>query len=66
MDKQCKKDYEAPAITVVTFKVEKGFAESGGILRSLALGELMSDNGSQYLEEREEAASEWGGGTGWL
>ena len=65
MDKQCKKDYEAPAITVVTFKVEKGFAESGGILRSLALGELMSDNGSQHLEDREDAGN-WGNGDGWF
>lgn len=26
-----KKDYEAPALTVVTFKAEMGYATSGGV-----------------------------------
>ena len=61
MYKQCKKNYEAPTITVVTFKVEKGFAESGGILRALALSMALSETyGSQSLENRQD-----GGNLGW-
>ncbi len=60
MDKQIKKDYEAPAITVVTFKVEKGFAVSSGVLPTLALSEdFLESDGSQYLEERQDGGS-WG------
>ena len=65
MDNQHKKKYEAPALTVVTFKVEKGFADSGGILRFLALSELLSADGSKDLEYREDAGN-WGNNDGWF
>lgn len=31
MEKENKKQYEAPHLTVVEFKVEQGFAASGGV-----------------------------------
>lgn len=40
MKNNTKKEYSAPALTVVTFKVEQGFATSGGPMRTLLSGML--------------------------
>ena len=45
MDNQHKKIYEAPALTVVKFKMEQGYAASGGLVGAFRLGNSWDDNG---------------------
>lgn len=46
METTKKNDYEAPRLTVVTFKVERGFADSGGPMRGfLSLGNSWNNDG---------------------
>ena len=53
MKNDTKKEYSAPALTVVTFKVEQGFATSGGPMRTLLSGFLDEDE-VQSQEEWNE------------
>ena len=39
-----KKKYEAPALTVVTIKSERGYVGSGDLLKSLWIGYWISDS----------------------
>ena len=48
-----KRTYEAPRLTVVSFKAERGYAASG----MLGLGLEHQDEGSQTLEERGQATT---------
>lgn len=50
-----KKYYEPPRLTVVTFKVECGYAASDTHM----LG-LIQSVGDRDIEERQEATSVWG------
>ena len=60
MENQQKKQYEVPQLTVVTFKTERGFAESGP--KSLGLS---SGKGNKSVEDREDGGN-WGGSDGWF
>ena len=59
-----KRPYEAPQLTVVCFKTERGYADS--LLRTLALSFAIADagNGSQLLEDRTDGGN-WGGSETW-
>ena len=61
MNKQWKKTYEAPHLTVVTFKTERGYAVSG------VLSELMFwENSGQDNMENYETQENWhSGGQFW-
>lgn len=55
MKENVKKHYEAPQLTVVTFKAERGYASSGGgakLLNTLAISSLYQNEGYQTLEDR--------------
>lgn len=54
-----RKEYEAPYLTVVTFKAESGFAQSTPMLG------LCEDFGQETLEERNDGGN-WGGNDGWF
>ena len=58
-----KKKYEAPHLTVVSFKTEQGYAASG--LRSLALSGDQPDYGDESVEDRQNGGN-WGGTDGWF
>lgn len=58
MKKEEKKAYEAPTLTTVTVKAERGYAASQ------ALG-LSSDYGNDQVEDRNDAGN-WGGSDGWF
>lgn len=50
-----KKKYEAPALTTVTFKTERGYAASGGdMLKALALSSSYTSSGfgDRAIEDR--------------
>ena len=54
-----KKAYEAPALTVVTFKTERGYAASGDLTKALGLYSLTTyGTGDQNLEDRG-ATTDW-------
>ena len=59
--KEEKKVYEAPALTVVTFKTERGYALSGPIF---ALG-FSDEYGDEDVEDRTDGGH-WGGSDGWF
>ena len=59
MDTKTKKRYEEPKLTVVTFVMERGYADS--VTR---LG-LAPSKGNKSLEGREEGGN-WGGSDGWF
>lgn len=62
MEKKVKKNYESPQLTVVTFRTERGYAESG-VTRDGFLGLTLSgQNGYESLESRTDNGSYWGGG----
>lgn len=48
-----KKTYEAPRLTAVTFKAERGYADSG----MLGLGLEHQSEGSQSIEDRGDATT---------
>lgn len=49
-----KKHYEAPQLTVVTFKAERGYAQSNPkrLLQSIVLSSALSGHDSQRLDDR--------------
>lgn len=53
-----KKDYQAPQLTVVLFRSERGYASS-----PFALG-LVEHQGSKNIEQREESGF-WGSESEW-
>ena len=54
MKRKTKKDYEAPQLTVVSFRAERGYATSTA-QRDGLLGLLyLSDEGSENLEPRND------------
>lgn len=55
MEDNKKKRYEAPRLTIATFRVEKGYSASDDWTRTLG---LETGQGDQDLEDRG-AASEW-------
>lgn len=57
--KSQKKQYEVPQLTVVTFKMETGYAESGKKLG------LAGGKGSKSLEDRQDGGN-WGDSDGWF
>ncbi len=52
MKENVKKHYEAPQLTVVTFKAERGYASSKSLLNTLAISSLYQNEGYQTLEDR--------------
>ncbi len=54
-----KKQYEAPQLTVVTFKAESGFAQSTPMLG------LCEGFGQETLEERNDGGN-WGNSSEWF
>lgn len=56
-----KRHYEAPELTVVTFKAERGYAQSkqGRLLQSIVLSSALAGNDSQRLDDRGSIES-WG------
>lgn len=66
MEKKVKKNYESPQLTVVTFRTERGYAESG-VTRDGFLGLIyMGEDGSENLESRTDNGSYWGGSDSWF
>ncbi len=58
MKENVKKHYEAPQLTVVTFKAERGYASSEAkLLNTLAISSLYQNEGYQTLEDRGTANS---------
>lgn len=61
-DKEQKKEYEAPVLTAVSFKVEQGFATSG-------LLSLFSSNpewGDESIEDRQDGGNWHSSDGGWF
>jgi hypothetical protein len=52
MEKTTKQPYEAPKLTVVSFKMEKGYAASSGPFSTLMFWE---NNETNQMEDYEEA-----------
>ena len=59
METKTRKQYEAPQLTVVTFKTEQGYANSQPKLS------LSNGTGSKSLEGRENGGN-WGNSDGWF
>ena len=60
-----KRPYEAPQLTVVTFKAERGYIVSNvAVLLALSSANTGEPGVSQSLESRE-AGGNWGGSDGW-
>ena len=59
-----KRPYEAPQLTVVCFKTERGYADSNIFKLALAYTFLNEPNVSNSLESRE-AGGNWGGSEEW-
>jgi hypothetical protein len=60
-----KRPYEAPALTVVSFKMEKGYAYSGETIRiNLGLIQQAIGLSSQTIETRTDGGV-WGGSEDW-
>ena len=63
MKEQSRKNYVAPILTVICFKMERGFAVSNeGVL---ALSGAGIDFGDDYLEERQDGGY-WGNNSNWF
>lgn len=59
MEDNKKTGYEAPRLTIATFKVEKGYAASSDWIQTLSLYELIGTGvGDQNIEDRG-TATEW-------
>lgn len=65
MERQKKKDYEPPALTAVTFKMEQGFALSGPLTSTFNLGSTFSNNGDNAWDEYGTSGGNRFGG-GWV
>ena len=58
MSEKRKKMYEAPQLTAVSFKTERGYANSVDLLKTLAIISATSyGTGDQNLEDRGTATS---------
>ena len=58
MSEKRKKIYEAPQLTAVSFKTERGYANSGDLVKTLAIiSETTHGTGDQNLENRGTATS---------
>lgn len=60
MEKKEKRIYEAPSLTVVTFKAETGYAASLTTVNLLSLLSTHPEYGSQTLESRIDNGASWG------
>lgn len=56
-----EKSYEAPRLTVVSFKTERGYSASSEPRDGFLGLVLESDEGSEYLESRNDNHYFWGG-----
>ena len=56
-----KKTYVAPQLTVASFKVERGYAASGGMFLSL---EMLFTPDEETIEQRDASGGYFGGGDG--
>lgn len=66
METAKKRDYEAPQLTVVTFKTERGFADSGGPMRGfLSLGNSWTNDGGDAWDGSSSGSSGNRFGSGW-
>ncbi len=63
-DNETKKPYEAPQLTVVTFKAERGYANSPFQLALINEATILSSS-SNSLEARIDGGN-WGGSGGWF
>ena len=63
-DNETKKPYEAPHLTVVTFKAERGYAYSPFRLALINEATILSSS-SNSLEARIDGGN-WGGSGGWF
>lgn len=56
-----KRHYEAPELTVVTFKAERGYANSPAksLMQTIVLSSALAGNDSQRLDDRGSIES-WG------
>lgn len=63
-DNETKKPYEAPQLTVVTFKAERGYANSLFKLALINEATILSSS-SNSLEARIDGGN-WGGSGGWF
>lgn len=66
MKRKTKKNYEAPQLTVVSFKAERGYASSGGpdpVEHTFLLGLFDSEGGDRSVESRNENGY-WGNDEG--
>lgn len=58
MSEKRKKIYEAPQVTAVSFKTERGYAASGDLAQTLAIiSATAHGTGDQNLEDRGTATS---------
>lgn len=64
MSEKRKKMYEAPQLTAVSFKTERGYANSNIFKLALASSLINEPNVSNSLESRE-AGGNWGGSEEW-
>lgn len=55
-----KRPYEAPALTVVSFKMEKGFASSGGLLDYLLVNDSWGGGGQGSVSDYNVTNDAWG------
>lgn len=63
-DNETKKPYEAPQLTVVTFKAERGYTNSLFQLALINEATILSSS-SNSLEARIDGGN-WGGSGGWF
>lgn len=63
-DNETKKPYEAPQLTVVTFKAERGYTNSLLHLALINEATILSSS-SNSLEARIDGGN-WGGSGGWF
>lgn len=63
-DNETEKPYEAPQLTVVTFKAERGYANSPFQLALINEATILSSS-SNSLEARIDGGN-WGGSGGWF
>ena len=60
MEKKEKRIYEAPSLTVATFKAEAGYAQSLTSVSLLSLISAHPEYGTQALESRTDHGATWG------
>ncbi len=65
-DNETKKPYEAPHLTVVTFKAERGYTNSNSLFQLALINEAaVLSSSSNNLEARIDGGN-WGGSGGWF